>query len=404
MFERKSVTGKIAGTSSVLQIDYDKAIQAVDELIRPRETDEFVAPGLIDVQVNGFAGVDYNDPAASHEAIAESIRAQFRTGVTRFFPTIITGPEQRITAALRNLVAAKSEFARNGMPEAHAMEAFHVEGPHICPETGPRGAHPQEHVRPPDIEEFKRWQEAADGGIRLVTLSPEWDQAPAYIEALARAGVVASIGHTKATRAQIQAAVDAGATMSTHLGNGAHSVLPKTENYIWEQLAQDRLAASFILDGIHIPGPFFRSAIRAKGVERSILVTDAVMPALCKPGFYRLGEVEVELRSNDSVVLRGQERLAGSALRLDRAIGNSIRLGEIALRDALAMATVNPARAGRIAGRQRGLAPGEKADLIRFRWNPSQFSFEVIETIVAGFTVYNKATKQSISASSNQYD
>lgn len=393
MFERKSVTGKIAGTSSVLQIDYDTVIQVVDELIRPRETDEFLAPGLIDLQVNGFAGVDYNDPASSHEAIAESIRAQFRTGVTRLFPTIITGPEQRITAALRNLVAAKSEFARNGMPEAHAIEAFHVEGPHISPETGPRGAHPQEHVRPPDIEEFKRWQEAAGGGIRLVTLSAEWDDAPAYIQALTRAGVVASIGHTRAVDTQIQAAVDAGASMSTHLGNGAHSVLPKTENYIWEQLAQDRLAASFILDGIHIPASFFRSAVRAKGVERSILVTDAVMPALCKPGFYRLGEVEVELRSNDSVVLRGQQRLAGSALRLDRAIGNSIRLGEITLRDALAMATVNPARAGRITGRQRGLTPGEKADLIRFRWNASQFSFEVIETIIAGSTVYNNATE-----------
>lgn len=392
MFERKSVTGKIAGTSSVLQIDYDTAIQAVDELIRPPETDEFVSPGLIDVQVNGFAGIDYNDPLSSHEAIAESIRAQFRTGVTRFFPTIITGPEQRITAALRNLVAAKMEFERNGMPEAHAIEAFHVEGPHISPETGPRGAHPQEHVRPPDIEEFKRWQEAAGGGIRLVTLSPEWDDAPAYIKALTRSGVVASIGHTKATSAQIDAAVDAGATMSTHLGNGAHSVLPKTENYIWEQLAHDRLAASFILDGIHIPAPFFRSAVRAKGVERSILVTDAVMPALCKPGFYRLGEVEVELRSNDSVVLRGQERLAGSALRLDRAIGNSIRLGEITLLDALAMATVNPARTGRIAARQRGLTPGEKADLIRFRWDASKFWFEVMETIVAGSTVYNNAT------------
>src|SRR5581483_5400673 len=262
MFERKSVTGKIAGTSSVLQIDYDTAIQAVDELIRPPETDEFVAPGLIDVQVNGFAGVDYNDPASSHEAIAESIRAQFRTGVTRFFPTIITGPEQRITAALRNLVSAKAEYARNGMPEAHAMEAFHVEGPHISPEAGPRGAHPVEHIRPPDIEEFKRWQEAAKGNVRLITISPEWEQAPDYVGELVRSGVVASIGHTKATAEQIHSAVAAGATMSTHLGNAAHPVLPKTQNYIWEQLSQDRLTASFILDGIHIPGAFFRAAVR----------------------------------------------------------------------------------------------------------------------------------------------
>lgn len=383
------LTGKIPGTGSVVQISFDELIDGVDELIQPVDTQYFLAPGFIDVQVNGFAGVDYNDPAASHEAIAESIHALFRTGVTRFFPTVITGSKERMLGALRNLAAAKAEFLGNGWAEGHAMEAFHVEGPHISPEDGPRGAHPRQHVRPPDFAEFEEWQAAADGYIRLVTVSPEWESAPEYISRLTRAGVVASIGHTKATAEQIQNAVAAGATMSTHLGNAAHPLLPKIENYIWNQLAEDRLTASFIVDGIHLPPAFFRAAVRAKGVERAVLVTDAVMPAMCAPGYYRLGELEVELRADGRVVRRGESGLAGSALRMDRAIENAMRFGRLSLREALAMATVNPARVARIAGRQRGLAAGEKADLVRFTWNEAGGSLTIAETVVAGKTVYN---------------
>lgn len=385
---RKTLVGKLAGTSSVVQVGYDTAINSVDDLIQPPDIGEFLAPGFIDVQVNGFAGVDYNDPSVSHEAIARSVQRMFATGVTRFFPTVITASKERILAALRNLASTKEEFNRNGMTEANAIEAFHVEGPHISPEDGPRGAHPAEHVRPPDIEEFKRWQDAANGNIRLVTVSPEWQQTPAYIQEVVRAGVVVSIGHTKATSAQISAAVNAGATMSTHLGNGAHSVLPKTQNYIWDQLATDRLTASFIADGIHLPGPFLLAALRAKGVERSVLVTDAVMPAMCDPGPYKLGQVDVELRGDGSVVLRGGTRLAGSALRMDHAIANTVKLGGVSLREALAMATINPARVARIAGRQRGVTTGEKADFVRFRWDDQTQTLTVAETVLAGSTVF----------------
>jgi N-acetylglucosamine-6-phosphate deacetylase len=313
----------------------------------------------------------------------------FTTGVTRFFPTLITGSEERITGALRNLASGKDMLSRHQMAEGQAIEGFHVEGPHISPEPGPRGAHPLEHIRPPDFEEFQRWQEAANGQIRLVTVSPEWDQTPEYVSRLVRAGVVASIGHTKATSQQIDAAVSAGATMSTHLGNAAHAVLPKTQNYIWDQLADDRLTASFIVDGIHIPGSFFRTAVRAKGVERSVLVTDAVMPAMCKPGPYKLGQVEVELRVDGSVVMRGENRLAGSALRMDNAIGNAVRLGRLSLHEAVAMATVNPARVTRLAGRLRGINTGEKADLVRFSWDDDSHSLTVLETVIAGKSVYN---------------
>jgi len=383
-----SVSGKATSGSSVLKIDFDGALLAVDDLLRPEPIDSFVAPGFIDLQVNGFAGVDYNDPGSTQDAIARSIQKMFTTGVTRFLATIITGSEERITGAIKNLVAAKDNFTAAKMPQGNALAGLHIEGPHLSPEDGPRGAHPLEHIRPPSVDEFNRWQEVADGSIRLITISPEWPTAPAYIEAVVRQGVVASIGHTKATSDQIKAAVDAGASMSTHLGNAAHATLHKTQNYIWDQLAEERLTASFIVDGIHIPRVFVRSALRAKGLDRSVLVTDAVMPAMCEPGPYKLGQVEVELRTNGSVVLRGGDRFAGSAVRMNQAVATTVKLGQVSLQQAITMATTNAARVGRIAGRQRGLVPGEKADLVLFRWNSETFELTVVETIVAGISVY----------------
>ena len=383
-----SVKGKSTNGSSVLKVDFDGALLAVDDLIRPEPIDTYVAPGFIDLQVNGFAGVDYNDPASPHEAIAKSIQKQFTTGVTRLLATIITGSEERITGAVKNLVAAKKHFSRNNMPEAEALAGLHIEGPHLSPEDGPRGAHPLEQIRPPSVAEFERWQQVADGNIRLVTISPEWEGAPDYISAVVRQGVVASIGHTKATSDQIKAAVDAGATMSTHLGNASHATLHKTQNYIWDQLANENLTASFIVDGVHIPRAFIHAAMRAKGFERSVLVTDAVMPAMCEPGPYKLGEVEVQLRPDGVVVLRHGDRLAGSAVRMNQAVGNTVKLANVGLHQAVTMATTNAARVGRIAGRQRGLVPGEKADLVRFAWDEANSALTVLETIVAGVSVY----------------
>src|SRR5205807_5476115 len=135
-------------------------VSAVDELISPPSTQHYLTPGFIDLQVNGFAGVDFNDPDISTEDISRAIRKMFGTGVTRFFPTIITASEKRIIACLRRLRSAKTEFLRHGLPEGYAMEAYHVEGPHRSPEPGPRGAHPLEHVRPPDADGLERWQEA----------------------------------------------------------------------------------------------------------------------------------------------------------------------------------------------------------------------------------------------------
>lgn len=364
-----------------VSLTFDAAISAVEPVSDSGGL--YLAPGFIDLQVNGFLGVDFNDPNCTPEQIARSIRGLFSTGVTRFYPTVITGSPADMVAALRNLKSAK-ETLREGV----AIDGFHVEGPHISPDEGPRGAHPLRWVRPPDLDEFHRWQEATGNQIRIVTLAPEWPQSLRYIEAITAEGVVASIGHTNATTQQLADAVSAGATLSTHLGNGAHPVLRRHPNYLWEQLAEDRLMADFIVDGIHLPPSFLKVALRAKTLARSVLVTDAAAPAGCPPGRYQLGEQAVELTADNRVMLVGKERLAGSALRMDRGVENLMRIAGLSLADAVTMATTNPARAGRVPGRTQGLVPGDRADIVTYTFNKSDLSITIQSTYISGEKFY----------------
>ena len=373
--------GKDPATGATVEVAFDSVIQNVSP--SPKPSDLYLAPAFVDIQVNGFAGVDYNSPKTSHEEIARSIEVIYSSGTARFYPTVITGGPEDMAGALVNLALAKET-----LKEGESMDGFHVEGPHISAEEGPRGAHPKRWVRKPDIEEFKRWQDAARGQVRLVTVSPEWPEAPAYIEQVTKTGVVVSIGHTNATADQISAAVSAGATMSTHLGNGAHSVMRRHPNYIWEQLAEDRLMASFIVDGIHLPGCFVKVAVRAKGLELAVLVTDASSPAACKPGRYWLGEQPVDLTEDYRVVLAGQDRLAGSALRMDQGVSNLMKLAGLTLPQAVRLATVNAARAGNVPGRKQGLTAGERADFVLFSYDEKTGDIHVEATYTGGRRVY----------------
>jgi N-acetylglucosamine-6-phosphate deacetylase len=374
-------SGIDALTGSPVEIDFEETIRFVTPAAQ--QAVDYIAPGWIDIQVNGYAGVDYNQPGATPSEIARSIDALFATGVTRFYPTVITGAPNDMESALRNLARAK-----DSLPEGGAIEGFHVEGPHIGVEDGPRGAHPKRWVRKPDFDEFRRWQDATAGRVRIVTLSPEWPEAVRYIERIVAEGAVASIGHTGATAGQIAGAVSAGASLSTHLGNGAHAVMRRHPNYIWDQLAEDRLMADFIVDGIHLGASFLKAALRAKGIERSVLVTDASAPAGAAPGRYYLGEQAVDLTPDNRVVLAGQDKLAGSALRMDRGVENLMRMAGLPLADAVRMATVNAARAGKIPGRTNGLAVGDRADLVQFRWDAEARGIAVTATWVSGRRVY----------------
>ena len=342
-----------------------------------------IAPGLIDIQINGYDGVDFNDTDTTADQIVFATQRLWRTGVTAFCPTIITGSFDHIAKCISNLVRAADES-----PEfARAMIGIHVEGPFISPEDGPRGAHPKQHARPPDWKEFERWQDAARGQIRIVTMSPEWPDAIDFIERASATGVIVAIGHTAATPAQIADAVRVGARLSTHLGNGSHAKIDRHPNYIWEQLANDNLWASFIVDGHHLPPSVVKCFLRSKGVGRSILVTDAIAAAGRPPGKYRLGNVEVEVTPARRVCLPGTPYLAGSVLEMHEAVEKTVRYSDATLDDALRMASRNPAELLGISDQFGAIEAGRRADLILFRWDEDLKSIEITATIINGEVV-----------------
>ena len=369
-------TAKSAATGRAIQIhETGGRIARIDEASNSSD-DLWVAPGLIDIQVNGFAGVDYNSPDTGLGEIARSIEVIKASGVTRFYPTVITGSNSNIRGSLANLARAKRELSTGPM-----MPGFHVEGPWISAVDGPRGAHPLEHVRPATISEFQEFQEAAEGNIRLITLAPESGGALLVIEYLVKHGVVVSIGHTGASPEQVRDAIGAGATMSTHLGNGAHTMIQRHPNYIIEQMAADELCAGLIADGIHLPPSFLKVAVRTKGLDRSILVTDAVSPAGCEPGVFRVGHIEVRLSSDNSVRLTDSGRLAGSALKMDHGVENIMKFTGVSLGQALRMATVNAAAGMGLRGRRGFLEPGDICDLILFRYDSDRKKIDVEQTV-----------------------
>jgi N-acetylglucosamine-6-phosphate deacetylase len=302
---------------------------------------EVFSAAFCDLQVNGFAGTDFNNPRIPAADYAHAVEELWKTGVTRFLPTIVTAGHAEMRQCLR-AAALAAQASRTGA----SIIGIHLEGPWVSPDDGPRGAHPRQHVRAPDTQEFLRLQDAADGRIRLVTMAPEWPGAPSVIAWLVERGIHVSLGHTAASGAQIADAVHAGARLSTHLGNGCAEMLHRHHNPIWEQLACDELSVSLIADGHHLPPGVVKSMIRAKGPDRTFLVTDASAPSGCVPGTYTLGEAQVDLTAASGpgnigrVILHGVQppRLAGSALRMDQAIANVVRFAGIPWEEALAMA------------------------------------------------------------------
>jgi N-acetylglucosamine-6-phosphate deacetylase len=253
-----------------------------------------------------------------------------------------------------------------------------VEGPYISGLEGARGAHDPRWVRPPDEAEFSALQEAAAGLISLVTLAPEVDGALAFIRRRVAEGIVVAIGHTSAGEKEILAAVEAGARLSTHLGNGCAGMLPRHENPITVQLGQDELMASFIADGHHLPPYLLKSFVRAKEVQRSILTTDCMSAAGAPPGRYRLADLELEVGEDRVVRQPGQSNFAGSALTLDRAVANTAQWCGVSLADAIDMAGLHPAR---LFAPNASFDPAPSCDFILATASPT---FAVAATVRAG--------------------
>jgi N-acetylglucosamine-6-phosphate deacetylase len=331
----------------------------------------WLSPGFVDLQVNGYRGIGFNDPALTPEKVADVSVLMDEFGVTRYLPTLTTDGLELMGRSLATIARAIDDLSEVRL----RVPGIHLEGPFISVEDGPRGAHPKQHVRPPDWDVFQRLQEAAGGHIRLTTLSAEYDQSPAFIAKAVEAGIVVAIGHTKATTDQIRAAVDAGATLSTHLGNGSHPLIRRHPNYIWDQLAEDRLMASLIVDGHHLPPSVVKSLVRAKTPQRCILVSDKTNLGGLSPGTYHTPLGDIELLPEGKPVLAGQrDILAGAALPLCVNIAKVIEFAGIELPAAVDMATANPARL--MHWEVPFLTPGQLANLTTFYFRAGQIEID----------------------------
>lgn len=304
---------------------------------------QFTGPGLLDLQINGYAGFDFNGPASSWTAaqLHEIREALARRGVCGALITLMTdAPESMLARAKRfaELIEADAQLAA-------MFPTLHIEGPFLSPDDGPRGAHPLQHcICPADAPDLvERMRDASGGRVAIVTVAPELPGAIELIERISAKGICVAIGHTQANDETLSAAVEAGAKLSTHLGNGSHQMLPRLDNYIQAQLADDRLAASFIADGHHMPPTTLKNFIRAKTPSRAVLITDAIAAAEMPPGRYHLVGREVDVAADGRCAVAGEANLAGSTLTLDRAVLNVARHCDVSFAEAWAMASTRPA-------------------------------------------------------------
>ena len=358
----------------------DRCIHSIQE-VNSTDSELLVSPVLVDIQVNGFRGYDLNVSTVNTSDVIEMVRSLWRVGTGFLCPTIVTASFEDISNSIEAIVTA-----RHSDPLVdRSILGIHLEGPYISSEDGPRGAHPIQHVRNPNWDEFCRLQDIAEGTIKIVTLAPERTGAFPFIENLVAEDIVVSIGHTDASPEQIQDAISAGAKLSTHLGNGAHARLQRHPNYIWEQLGADELWASLIVDGYHLPPSVVKSMIRAKSLDRCILISDATALAWMPSGQYEFAGQAVKLTTDRRILLLGTEYLAGSAIELASGVENSVRFADISLSEAISLATIQPLKL--LGVDNDGSRIGD--DFILFEWNSERYKMDLKMTIINGQVVYN---------------
>jgi N-acetylglucosamine-6-phosphate deacetylase len=329
--------------------------------------DNWVAPAFWDLQINGREGQSFSSTDLTVDHVARIVRGFGRAGTARLCPTLITAPADEMLHGASTIAAACDL-----MPDVAArVLGIHIEGPFISEHDGYRGAHPAAAIRDPEWSFFEELVRASGKRIAIVTLAPERAGAIDFIRRLADRGIVVALGHTAADGDTIRAAVAAGATLSTHLGNGIASPLPRHPNPIWEQAARDELCASFIADGHHLDLPTLTVLARSKGPVRTILISDASPLFGLPPGTY--GDWEVD--QTGRIVVANTSYLAGSSQTLDVGLQNLLKATRWPLRELLATATSNPARL--LGYREPTLERGQPADMLVFkRPEPSGFSLQ----------------------------
>jgi len=384
------IGGKLCETGEVVTLTIIEGriaqIKAGAEEVDIGGPDVWLSSGFLDLQLNGYGGYDFNigswrDPSLVTDNLAPMFERVAQSGTAMLCPTICTDSSEHMQGALSALARALDADPRM----ARAVPGIHVEGPYLSGEDGPRGAHPKEHVRDPDWDEFQRFQEACGGRIRILTLAPERKGALPFIEKVAETGVVVAIGHSGASPERIREAIHAGVRMSTHLGNGAHALIPRHPNYIWEQLAHDGLYASIILDGHHLPPSVAKAFVRVKGPERLALISDAVAIGGLMPGVYAGGRYEV--LPTGKIVLAGTPYLAGAGHLLDTCVANALRFTDLTIAQAARCASTIPARILGLEARKGHLQVGYDADVTAFRVR-EEGPLEIVATVCGGEVVW----------------
>lgn len=343
----------------------------------------YIAPGFIDNQVNGYAGVSFafGGSDLTEEGVIKATRALWKEGVTTYLPTLTTNSRDILIKNFRILASAMQR--REIMS---SIPGFHLEGPFISPEDGYRGAHPKEHVRLPDWNELQEYQQAAGGKILQVTLAPEVDGALTFIDRCRENNILVALGHHNAPAATITAAIDRGARIATHLGNGAANTINRHRNPFWPQLADDRLMISIIADGFHLLPEQIRVFTKVKGTSGTILTSDVTSFAGLPPGEFVTSEgVTIELTPEGMLRYPGQNVLYGSASPLSKGIGHVMKVTGCSLAEAVQMASTNPARLYGLNDRG-DIGPGNRADIVVFSMN--DFRINILQTYVEGELVY----------------
>ena len=343
----------------------------------------YIAPAFFDLQINGAMGVAFSDINLDESGIRKVLSVCKLHGIEAICPTIITNAHTVLIHGFNTLRKA----CESDPVIARAMPCFHLEGPYISNEDGPRGAHQKQHVRNPVYDEFKEYQEASGNRIKLLTLAPELPGAIDFIRKMNLEGVVVAIGHTAASPMIIREAIAAGARLSTHLGNGSHAMWPRHENYFWEQLGCDLLSASIITDGHHLPEALIKTIVRVKPFEKQIITCDASGLAGLPPGKYSMWNQEIEILSSGKVVVPGTPFLAGSGSFTDDCVAHLISLGVVSISQAIEMATNAPRKLLQLP--EIKIEAGSKANLILFDSN-KDVPFRINRVIIDG-EVFNKS-------------
>lgn len=361
-----------------------KGIKSIKKL-KDENSKTYIAPGFFDNQVNGFAGVSFafGESDLTPEGVEKATSELWKKGVTTYLPTLTTNSQEVLVKNFAILAKTIDDEKMLG-----SIPGFHLEGPFINPEDGYRGAHPKQYVRLPNWDEFMDMYNASGENILQVTVAPEMEGAQEFIKKCREKEIIVAVGHHNANKEQLDLAVENGARISTHLGNGCANMINRHVNPLWPQLANDNLMISIICDGFHLLPEEIIVFYKTKGVEKTIITSDVTSYAALEPGEYKTETGEtIELTKDGKLYYPAQNVLYGSASPITKGVGHVMEVTGCSLVDAVQMASTNPAKLYGLTDRGT-LEIGKRADLILFTLD--DFKVNIVKTFVEGELVYNQ--------------